>query len=226
MVRPRPSPSPTAAVPGVLPHNVAPYAVNVAATSVTAPQFSPDSYRTMLPVELSMEIERLRASVDRLATGTAERRDAEDLLNALLTRQSTGVIAEDVISEIAEKVAELRGLKIKEPIRFRIVSRDDLRSILDDKLNRELPPGYLANLETVYKLLGALPDEADLRGLVLDLLAQQVAGMYDKETGTLYVIRQFDLNRPLARVILAHENESRPLTAAPTRTRAGTPSTG
>jgi hypothetical protein len=202
---PRPSPSPTAALPSTLPAKAAPYAVNVAVTTATVPRFSPDSYRTMLPVELSTEISRLKHSMDSLTTGTPERRDAEDLLNALLTRQATGVIAEDVISEVAEKVAEFRGLAVKQPIRFRMVSREDLRTILDGKLSRELPPGYLPGIEAVYKLLGALPETADLRSLLLDLLAEQVAGMYDKETKTLYVIRQFDLNRPLARVILSHE---------------------
>jgi hypothetical protein len=50
-----------------------------------------------------------------------------------------------------------------------------------------------------------MPERTDLRKTLLGLLSEQIGGLYDKDTKTLYVMEQFDLNRALGRVILAHE---------------------
>ena len=61
----------------------------------------------------------------------------------------------------------------------------------------------MRGLETAYRLFGLLPDTLELRGLLLDLYAEQVAGYYDPDSAMLFGVAGAE--REQLRLVLAHE---------------------
>jgi hypothetical protein len=105
--------------------------------------------------------------------------------------------------EIAPLVERAVGLTFKRAPVVALRSRDQVRLYLNHKLDQELPPAELAASARAYRAFGLLPDSTDLRRLMVDLYSEQVAGFYDPDSSTLYVVRGAE---PLmARAVLAHE---------------------
>lgn len=86
-----------------------------------------------------------------------------------------------------EEVAEVRGLKWKEPLNLRIVGRTEMVRRLRAAHARDTDPVQVAAEEATLKLLGLLPDSLDYKNLLDDLLGGVVLGFYDPETRELYV---------------------------------------
>ncbi len=82
-------------------------------------------------------------------------------------------------------------------------SRPQVRAYLERKLNDELPSSELEGMTVAYRLFGLLPDTLDLRALLLSLYTEQVAGYFDPDSNTLYVVAGSD--PALLRMTLAHE---------------------
>lgn len=120
---------------------------------------------------------------------------------------SPGAIGQDRIEALVDSlrpsVEAAVGLPFKTPPRSALVSRDDVRAYLLDKVDKEYPPERLAGIETAYRLLQLLPDSLDLRQLLIDLYSEQVAGYYDPDSALLYAVRGGD--RGQLRLVMAHE---------------------
>lgn len=108
-----------------------------------------------------------------------------------------------LVDSLTPAVERAVGLPFKMPPRSALVSRDEVRAYLLAKVAEEFPAERLEGMETAYRLLGLLPDTLDLKRLLLDLYAEQVAGYYDPETELLYAVRGAD--RTQLRLIMAHE---------------------
>jgi hypothetical protein len=201
----RPAPTKAPVLPSALEPQTSPAAVNIKPTASPGFLPPPQQYRTTLPSELRDEIARLRTVADKLTTESDERQNAEEMIRSLETRLAAGAAPEDVVAELTQQVSSIRKLPVKQPVRFELMDQKQLREYLEKKIAEELPAGYLPNYEFVLKLVGAIPQRADLRQTLLGLLSEQVAGIYDKDTKVLYVMKQYDLNRSVARIILSHE---------------------
>lgn len=104
---------------------------------------------------------------------------------------------------IAEKVARLRGLKIKKPIVRAIVSRQEVTRKVLERIDEEYDAAELAAEALAYKRLGLLAADADYQKTVVDLLTEQIAGFYDPHAGKLYIA---DWIEPaMQRMVMAHE---------------------
>lgn len=111
-----------------------------------------------------------------------------------------------VVDEVATRTAELRGLKLLRPIKQSTLTREKTKEVIRHALERELPEDKARAQARALWLLGAIPKrDTDLRALYLGLLGEQVAGLYDDETGQLYISAVFGADSNLAKVILAHE---------------------
>jgi hypothetical protein len=86
------------------------------------------------------------------------------------------------------QLEESTGLPFKTPPKLELRTRDQVREFLEAQFNEQLTPLELSGVETAYKRLGLLPDTLDLRGFLLELLTEQVAGYYDPKTKVLYVV--------------------------------------
>lgn len=110
---------------------------------------------------------------------------------------------EHIVDSLRPAVERAVGLPFREAPRSALVDRDEVRAYLLDKVEEEFPPERLEGLEAAYRLFGLLPDTLDLKALLLELYAEQVAGYYDPATRTLYAVRGGE--RAQLRLVMAHE---------------------
>ena len=116
---------------------------------------------------------------------------------------SEAAVLARLVDSLRVPVERAAGLAFRTPPRSALRSRDQVRAYLIAKLDEELPPQRMRGLETAYRLFGLLPDTLELRKLLLDLYAEQVAGYYDPDSATLFGVAGAD--RAQLRLVLAHE---------------------
>jgi hypothetical protein len=109
----------------------------------------------------------------------------------------------DVIATRVEALRRLRFDELPEPL---TVTSEQARTEGLESLDRDYPAERRRDDETVYKLLGLIEPEADLRELSGDLFGEGVAGYYDPRDGRLRVVEGSGTGtRVLEEMILAHE---------------------
>ncbi|HET9725970.1 MAG TPA: hypothetical protein VFP28_03575 [Gemmatimonadales bacterium] len=118
-------------------------------------------------------------------------------------RQAEETVLRQLVDSLRGRVEQAASLKFRTPPRSALRSRDQVRRYLLAKLDQELPPERMRGLETAYRLFGLLPDTLELRGLLLDLYAEQVAGYYDPDSAMLFGVA--GAGRDELRLVLAHE---------------------
>lgn len=109
-------------------------------------------------------------------------------------------------NEVRRAIPQLEkatGLKFTQPPKLEERDRDEVREFLERQFAEQITPLELAGTEGAYKRLGMIPDSMDLRGFLLDLLTEQVAGYYDPATRVLYVVRGG--SPEITSVTVAHE---------------------
>jgi hypothetical protein len=98
----------------------------------------------------------------------------------------SGTLAEQV-RQIGELVEEHRGLRFPDPVEPQLVPAAEFDQQLADQVSEEYTTSAADIDGRVLSLLGAIPEELDLRSFQIDLLAGQVAGYYDPDTGDIVV---------------------------------------
>jgi hypothetical protein len=112
-------------------------------------------------------------------------------------------VLRQLVDSLRGPVERAAGLTFRTPPRSALRTREEVRGYLLAKLDQELPPARMRGLETAYRLFGLLPDTLQLRGLLLDLYAEQVAGYYDPDSAMLFGVAGADHDQ--LRLVLAHE---------------------
>lgn len=107
------------------------------------------------------------------------------------------------VRETVPKIEKATGLAFKTPPRLEEQSRDSVRAFLERRFNDELPASELSGMERAYKRLALIPSSMDLRGFMLELLTEQVAGYYDPRAKTLYVVQGAD--EEVTGITISHE---------------------
>jgi hypothetical protein len=110
------------------------------------------------------------------------------------------------VDVIARRVEALRDLRFKQlPKPVEVTPAQAKREGLED-LDRSYPSERRRADEAVYKTLGLIEPDADLRQLVGSLFEEGVAGYYDPRDGRLRVVSGAgNRNRVVGEVTLAHE---------------------
>ncbi|MEN6627017.1 MAG: hypothetical protein ABFD69_12400 [Candidatus Sumerlaeia bacterium] len=110
-----------------------------------------------------------------------------------------------LVFETQLQVAAMRSFLVKEPVEYAELTPAVLNWIVDDSVKKQYP-GHRLDLYIWFNvLMGAMPDGIDLPRYLKDLMGEQAAGIYHPGTKKLYVSTNFDLERPLGRMVLAHE---------------------
>jgi len=113
--------------------------------------------------------------------------------------------ASAVYETINDQVQQLRGLAEKKPVDPKLVSRAELGEVLKRAVEEDQPPELLAAYERLYKGMDLLDRDASLSAVYLDLLESVVAGLYDPQTESLYVLSKEGGVGPVERVFYSHE---------------------
>ena len=110
-----------------------------------------------------------------------------------------------VYARIERQVQDLRMLQATRAIDPKVLDTDALGKQLRERFDRETPADVLTANERVYKLLGLLPKDSSLKDLELRLLTSQVAGFYDPDEKSLFVVSRSGGLGPSEQVTFAHE---------------------
>lgn len=92
------------------------------------------------------------------------------------------------VLSLLREVERRSGLGARGPIRVERRDSGRLERYLEARLDEELPPWRARWITEVYALLGLLPERTDLRGLLLGIYREQVAGFYDPDSAALFVL--------------------------------------
>lgn len=112
---------------------------------------------------------------------------------------------DELVTVVADQVAELRELEFERDVEVEFLDDDELAAELERVLDEGLDPDELAGRTAALAGLRAIPADADLEQLQRDLLEGQVAGYYAPLDEQLVVRTPEGEIRPLDRVTLAHE---------------------
>lgn len=120
--------------------------------------------------------------------------------------QQTNVATEQVdklISKIKETLSDIRGLEFTGTTKRGIKTRSELKEYLRHKTLSEIPEEKIYATKKALVKLGFIPPDLDLMNFLLDLYTEQVAGFYDWNVGTLYLIKEVPIE--MQEMVIAHE---------------------
>jgi hypothetical protein len=109
------------------------------------------------------------------------------------------------IAQVEAQVPPIRGLQPTAEVPNRFLGEAELKAELQESFDEDNPAATVRAFEDLYKHLGLLPADSDLRGLILDLQGSSVAGFYDPDTHEMTIVQRGAAFGPLEKVTLAHE---------------------
>ncbi len=107
------------------------------------------------------------------------------------------------LDEILQFVSKDTGLPIKEPIKRRLVTREEVGNFLEKRMKEDKDAEKLEKSETSLKKFRLLPKDFSLRSFMLTLMKEQVAGYYDPKTKTVNLLDWVDAEEQ--KPVMAHE---------------------
>ena len=137
-----------------------------------------------------------------LATGTA---GAQQAPSAALPPAQIGPNAEflKAADEVLADMSKLLSLPVREPLKRSVRTKEEIRAYLVRGMHEDKDSAKLhADVRTL-ELLGLLPQNYPLEQKLLDLLTEQIAGVYDPKGREFFIAASTDPSEQ--RVIMAHE---------------------
>ncbi|MDY6797022.1 MAG: hypothetical protein SWK76_17330 [Actinomycetota bacterium] len=110
-----------------------------------------------------------------------------------------------VIDEVFDQTESVRGLKALVGIAVNFMSRDQLQDRMLKDLEEENPEEEIKISEEIMVMMGFADQDLDLEQLYVDLYTEQVAGFYDPEDDSLYLISGKKAMNSMDKYILSHE---------------------
>jgi hypothetical protein len=107
------------------------------------------------------------------------------------------------VDQILQFASKDSGLPIKNEVKRRLTSRDEVVAYLEKNMAEDKDAQRLRRSELVLKKFGLLPRDFDLQTFLVALLREQVAGYYDIKTKTVNLLDWIDIEQQ--RPVLAHE---------------------
>ncbi|MHB8502867.1 MAG: hypothetical protein ACYDCG_06155 [Candidatus Acidiferrales bacterium] len=105
--------------------------------------------------------------------------------------------------EVLQQVSEITGLKQLTPLKKTLRSRDEIRAYVIREMDDEKNPAERYGEERSAEAFGLIPKGFDLDHFMIDLLTEQIAGLYDPKAQEFYVADWIPLDDQ--RMVMAHE---------------------
>src|SRR5437773_12494526 len=105
--------------------------------------------------------------------------------------------------EVVQEMSEITGLKLITPLKKALRDREKIRAYVIKQMNEEKNPAERYADQRSAEAFGLLPKEFDLEAFMVNVLTEQVEGLYDPKTREFYIADW----SPLAdqRMVMAHE---------------------
>ena len=99
--------------------------------------------------------------------------------------QSTELFSQ--VDGMLASLSEITGLEVRKPVPRELLTRDEIRELIESRIAQESNPEKIRREELFLKLFGFVGDDFDLKGEVVDVLTEQAIALYDFKTRRLYL---------------------------------------
>jgi hypothetical protein len=105
--------------------------------------------------------------------------------------------------EVLSQMSEITGLKLRTPLKKSLRTREEIRAYVIKEMDEDKNPAERYAGQRSAEAFGLLPKGFDLDSFMVELLTEQIAGLYDPKTHEFYVADWI----PIAdqRMVMAHE---------------------
>jgi hypothetical protein len=107
------------------------------------------------------------------------------------------------VAELLPQLEEFAHLSARQVPTVRAANSETLEAYLLERIDLEYPGDSLESLARAYKAFGLLPDDVDLRTLLVDLLLEQAIGYYDPARDVLFI--RDDAPAMMLDAVIVHE---------------------
>ena len=105
--------------------------------------------------------------------------------------------------EVLTEMSQITGLELRTPVKKTLRSRDEIRAYVIREMNEEKQPAERYSSARSAEAFGLIPKGFDFDDFMVDLLTEQIAGLYDPKTQEFYVADWIALEDQ--RMVMAHE---------------------
>jgi hypothetical protein len=105
--------------------------------------------------------------------------------------------------EVLEQMSEITGLKLLTPLKKSLKSREQIRAYVVDEMKEDKDEKERYAGQRSAEAFGLLPKGFDLDSFMVDLLTEQIAGLYDPKTHEFYVADWIPATDQ--KMVMAHE---------------------
>ena len=105
--------------------------------------------------------------------------------------------------EVLEQMSQITGLKLRTPVKKILRSREEIRAYVISEMNEDKEPAERYASARSAEAFGLLPKGFDIDSFMVELLTEQIAGLYDPKAHEFYIADWI----PLAdqKMVMAHE---------------------
>jgi len=107
------------------------------------------------------------------------------------------------IDEMLAEMSKMTGLEMKRPIQRSIITREQIRDLVESRLKEQTTPEEIRAEELTLKMFGFVDEDFDLAKQYVDVLAEQATALYDYQAKQLYLATWTP--EDLQEVALVHE---------------------
>jgi hypothetical protein len=105
--------------------------------------------------------------------------------------------------EVLGQMSEITGLQLVAPLKKTLRSREEIRAYVVQQMNEEKEPGERYAGARSAEAFGLLPKGFEFDNFMIELLTEQIAGLYDPKAHEFYIADWIPLSDQ--RMVMAHE---------------------
>ena len=105
--------------------------------------------------------------------------------------------------EVLQQMSHITGLTLKSPLKKTLRSRDEIRAYVIRQMDEDKDKAQRYADEKSAEAFGLLPKNFDLDAFMVELLSEQISGLYDPKTEEFYIADWIPLEDQ--RMVMAHE---------------------
>jgi hypothetical protein len=150
---------------------------------------------------------RLQQQLDELQAGGGAASVATSATTPAAPVPTLGVAANDtaVLQQIEDDVSGLRGLAPLRDVQLRFLDQAALQRFLVDRFNQDYLPSERESDQKLLSTLGLIDPKEDVSQTLLDVLQEQVLGIYNQDDKVMYVVGDRSQIGPDEKATFAHE---------------------
>ena len=105
--------------------------------------------------------------------------------------------------EVLAQMSQITGLKLRTPVKKTLRSREEIRAYVISEMNEDKEPAERYASARSAEAFGLLPKGFDIDSFMVDLLTEQIAGLYDPKAHEFYIADWIPLSDQ--KMVMAHE---------------------